>query len=164
MEDIARTALAAARSTAGGFGPARARRVAGSAAFRATSGGYSGARPDARDPARIGVLVRDLLTDRGWDQAAAAAGVVGRWEEIVGPDIAGHAQPEDLRDGELVLAAESSAWATQLRLLQSTIMARIVSEVGSGVVRRIRVHGPTAPSWRRGPRRVAGRGPRDTYG
>jgi predicted nucleic acid-binding Zn ribbon protein len=26
------------------------------------------------------------------------------------------------------------------------------------------VHGPTAPTWGRGPRRVAGRGPRDTYG
>jgi predicted nucleic acid-binding Zn ribbon protein len=64
----------------------------------------------------------------------------------------------------LVLVAESTAWATQLRLLAGRLQARLSAEVGSGVVTRIRVHGPSAPSWRRGPRRVAGRGPRDTYG
>jgi predicted nucleic acid-binding Zn ribbon protein len=89
---------------------------------------------------------------------------MGRWEQIVGADIASHAQPSSLRDGELVLVAESTAWATQLRLLAGRLQARLTAEVGSGVVTRIRVHGPSAPSWRRGPRRVAGRGPRDTYG
>ena len=70
-----------------------------------------------------------------------------------------------LRDGELTLAAESTAWATQLRgVLLPVLMTRIRSELGPGVVTRIRVHGPTAPTWGSGPRRIAGRGPRDTYG
>ena len=54
--------------------------------------------------------------------------------------------------------------ATQIRLLSSTILDRLAAEVGPGVVRRLRVHGPTAPNWRHGRLRVAGRGPRDTYG
>jgi predicted nucleic acid-binding Zn ribbon protein len=109
-------------------------------------------------------LVRRLVADRGWTETAVSAGVLSRWDQIVGADIADHAAPQSLRDGELVLVAESTAWATQLRLLLPTIQARIAAEVGAGVVKRIRVHGPAAPSWRKGPRRVVGRGPRDTYG
>ena len=36
--------------------------------------------------------------------------------------------------------------------------------VGHNVVTRLNIHGPAAPSWNKGPRRVQGRGPRDTYG
>jgi predicted nucleic acid-binding Zn ribbon protein len=161
--DLARSALAAARTAARRSGAGRPPRVAGSRSDPARSG-YSGSAADPRDPQKIGSLVRRLVADRGWEETTAAAAVMGRWEQIVGADIASHAQPSSLRDGELVLVAESTAWATQLRLLAGRLQARLSAEVGSGVVTRIRVHGPSAPSWRRGPRRVAGRGPRDTYG
>ena len=42
--------------------------------------------------------------------------------------------------------------------------SRIEDAIGRGVVGRIRILGPSAPSWRAGQRRVPGRGPRDTYG
>jgi predicted nucleic acid-binding Zn ribbon protein len=91
--------------------------------------------------------------------------VLGRWPQLVGPDIADHCTPVSLRDGELVLQAESTAWATQLRTLQRQLLARLGGAVGRDVVRRIRVVGPQGPSWRHGPRSVrGGRGPRDTYG
>jgi predicted nucleic acid-binding Zn ribbon protein len=44
------------------------------------------------------------------------------------------------------------------------MLARLGGALGREVVRRIHVHGPVAPSWGRGPKRVRGRGPRDTYG
>lgn len=88
----------------------------------------------------------------------------GRWAELVGSDVAEHATPVSLRDGELTVRVSSTAWATQLRTLQRQLLARIAAGVGDAVVRRIRVQGPTAPSWRRGPRHAPGRGPRDTYG
>ena len=90
--------------------------------------------------------------------------MLGRWSELVGADIAEHCTPLQLRDGELVLQAESTAWATQLRTLQRQLLARLAAAVGRDVVRRIKVVGPSAPSWRHGPRHVRGRGPRDTYG
>jgi predicted nucleic acid-binding Zn ribbon protein len=62
------------------------------------------------------------------------------------------------------VAAESTAWATQLRIIQSQVLAKIAAEVGDGVVHSLRITGPVAPSWRKGPRHIAGRGPRDTYG
>ena len=90
--------------------------------------------------------------------------MLGRWESVVGSDIAAHAQPTTLRDGVLAVTAESTAWATQLRLMQSQILGRIAAAVGHGVVTSLRITGPAAPSWRKGERHVSGRGPRDTYG
>jgi len=69
-----------------------------------------------------------------------------------------------LRDGLLSVEAESTAWATQIRLLAPRLLARIAEVAGSGVVTRLTVHGPAGPSWRHGRLRVPGRGPRDTYG
>jgi predicted nucleic acid-binding Zn ribbon protein len=105
-----------------------------------------------------------MVADRGWERPAAEATVLGAWETVAGADVASHCQPVGLRDGELTLQAESTAWATQLRLLTPTILAKIHDRLGAGVVTKLRVHGPTAPNWKRGLRSVPGRGPRDTYG
>jgi predicted nucleic acid-binding Zn ribbon protein len=86
------------------------------------------------------------------------------WPTLVGEDLASHCRPIKLEDGELTIEAESTAWATQLRLLSGKLLHRIGHEVGRDVVKRIHVHGPVAPSWAKGPKRVRGRGPRDTYG
>ncbi|WP_450091431.1 DUF721 domain-containing protein [Plantactinospora soyae] len=126
--------------------------------------GYSGPGPDPRDPQLFGAVLARMVKARGWQQPAAEATVFGAWERVVGPDIAEHSRPIKLEDGELTVEAESTAWATQLRLLAGSLLRRIAAEVGHNVVRRLHVHGPTAPSWVRGPRRVRGRGPRDTYG
>ncbi len=94
----------------------------------------------------------------------AGGAVFGRWAQLVGEEIAEHASPVSLREGELTVQATSTAWATQLRLLQRQLLGRISAGVGRGVVTRLRVQGPAAPTWRHGNRTVRGRGPRDTYG
>jgi predicted nucleic acid-binding Zn ribbon protein len=163
---LGRSALESARA-ASRRSPRRsgARRVAGRRGAEMRRGGYSGPGPDPRDPQPFGTLVRRLVEDRGWEATAANASILSNWAGVVGAELAGRCQPVSLRDGELTLAAESTAWATQLRgVLLPMLMTRIRSELGPDVVTRIRVHGPTAPTWGSGPRRIAGRGPRDTYG
>ncbi|MFG1758038.1 DUF721 domain-containing protein [Micromonospora echinofusca] len=126
--------------------------------------GYSGPGPDPRDPQPLGAVLNRLVKARGWQQPAAEATVFGAWERVVGPDVAQHSRPVKLEDGELTVEARSTAWATQLRLLAGSLLKQIASEVGHNVVRKLHIHGPAAPSWSKGPRRVRGRGPRDTYG
>ncbi|MCY7341411.1 MAG: DciA family protein [Pseudonocardia sp.] len=125
---------------------------------------WSGPGPDDRDPQPFGRLVSRVSLDRGWSPRLTDATVLGRWPHLVGPDIADHCTPISLHEGELVLQAESTAWATQLRQLQRQLLARLAAAVGRDVVRRIRVVGPSGPSWKHGSRTVRGRGPRDTYG
>jgi predicted nucleic acid-binding Zn ribbon protein len=125
---------------------------------------WSGAGPDPRDPTPVGAAVGDLVREHQWDATLRAAGIEARWPQIVGADVAAHCRPERLEQGELTCVAESTAWATQIRLLSRQLLDRLAADLGPDVVRRIRVHGPTAPNWRHGPLRVTGRGPRDTYG
>jgi predicted nucleic acid-binding Zn ribbon protein len=126
--------------------------------------GYSGPGPDPRDPQLFGAMLERLVKTRGWEKPKAEATVFGAWEKVVGPDIASHSRPVRLEGGVLTVEAESTAWATQLRMLAATLLRQIAGEVGHNVVTRLNIHGPAAPSWSRGPRRVQGRGPRDTYG
>ncbi len=152
-------AAARARGAVPGRAPSRRRRDPMAGARR------SGAHPDGRDPQLVGVSLDRMVDDRGWSEPLAVGGVMGRWHAVVGSEIAGHCRPEAFVDGVLTVRAESTAWATQLRLLVGTVMRRLTEEVGEGVVERVVVQGPVGPSWRRGPRTAPGaRGPRDTYG
>lgn len=122
-------------------------------------------RDEGRDPQLLGDQMEHLLADRGWKVDVAVGSVMGRWSEIVGPELAQHCAPVTFEGGVLTVRADSTAWATQIRLLASSLLARLEGEVGPGTVTELRVVGPSAPSWSRGPRRVSdGRGPRDTYG
>ncbi|GAA0896791.1 DciA family protein [Virgisporangium aurantiacum] len=126
--------------------------------------GYSGPGPDPRDPQPFGALLAKLVKARGWQKPAAEARIFGEWATVVGADLAEKCRPVKLENGELTIEASSTSWATQLRLLAGKLIKTIAAEVGDGVVRKLHIHGPVAPSWSRGPRRVRGRGPRDTYG
>jgi predicted nucleic acid-binding Zn ribbon protein len=123
------------------------------------------AHPTGDDPQPLGAAIGGLLDDEGWTLAAATGSVFGRWPQIVGRDLAAHTTPEKLTDGELTIAADSTAWATQLRLLSAQLVKRLNAEMGDGTVLRVRVIGPVTSTRQPGQWRVRGaRGPRDTYG
>ena len=161
--ELARKALEDARSAARAAGKSVGQGRS-SPNRRRRSTGWSGAGPDERDPQPLGRLAGGIARSRGWQPKIGEGTVFGAWPQIVGPDIAGHAEPTVLRDKVLHITAESTAWATQLRLIQAQILAKIAAQVGNGVVTGLRITGPKAPSWRKGDRHVSGRGPRDTYG
>ena len=78
---------------------------------------------------------------------------------------AAHSWPESYADTVLTVRTESTVWATPLRLMAPQLVARLNEQLGDGTVTRVKVLGPDAPSWKKGPRSVRdGRGPRDTYG
>ena len=162
--DLAHEALAAARAKAGARGSEPGVSKRGVRGPQGSRRRWAGPGPDQRDPQPLGKIASRLADERGWKPRLANGVVFGRWRELVGDEVAEHAQPVALRDGELTVRASSTAWATQLRLLQGKLLKKIAAGVGHGVVKRMRIQGPTAPNWRKGPLHVPGRGPRDTYG
>jgi predicted nucleic acid-binding Zn ribbon protein len=158
---------AAVRRESGGDGSS-ARRGPGYQPER-SAGPRRCARPTARrrrdDPQPLGTAIEGLVDEQGWELAVATGSVFGRWAQIVGPELADHTTPESLRDGELTVAADSTAWATQLRLLAAQLVRRLNAELGDGTVLRVKVRGPVTGTRKPGEWRVRGsRGPRDTYG
>jgi predicted nucleic acid-binding Zn ribbon protein len=177
---LAREALARAKADARARGsrPARAVSEAGAAAQPGSPGTAPAGLPRGRragrgrarrdDPEPLNAAIEELIDTRGWREDAAAGSLAGRWAQIVGGDLAAHTHPDILADGELTVTADSTAWATQLRLLAAQLARTLNAELGEGVVRQVRVRGPASaagPARRPGQWRVrGGRGPRDTYG
>ena len=163
----------AAKRMAGGDPAAPAHRPPGAVRPGATGGsggpaGGSGASRAGRgrreDPQPLGVAIEGLLDDQGWRTSAAVGSVFGRWEQIVGEALAAHTRPGGFTDGELLVIADSTAWATQVRLLRAQLIRRLNSELGDGTVTGVKVRGPMPPQ-QRGQWRVRDtRGPRDDYG
>ncbi|WP_367130030.1 MULTISPECIES: DUF721 domain-containing protein [Streptomyces] len=161
--DLARVALRAAKEQA------RARGAAAQQKKQVRRGGglRSGARADGRDPLPLGAAINRLITERGWEKPAAVGGVMGRWPQIVGDALALHCTPQTFDEDSHVLTVQcdSTAWATQLRLLAPQLVARLNDDLGQGTVRTIKVLGPGGPARRYGSLRAPGStGPGDTYG
>ena len=165
------TGLDLARSIARSLArPGSRRRTTGGAVTRRrTDPRASGSHPDERDPQLLDATIGRLIDDQGWGTDVRVHGVFSRWDSVVGREVAQHCLPETFdRSGErprLVVRTDSTAWATQMRLLAPTVLRRLNEELGDGTVAVIDVQGPSGPSWKRGLRSVRdGRGPRDTYG
>ncbi len=125
----------------------------------------SGAHPDDRDPQRLGAAVERLVDSKGWATEVDLRGFLARWSALVGPTNAAHSRPEAFADTVLTVRTDSTAWATQLRLLAPQLVAMLNGALGDGTVTRVDVRGPDGPSWKKGRLSVRdGRGPRDTYG
>ncbi len=157
--DLAKAAARAAAATAGG--PVRRK----APSRRRTFTKSSGARPDDRDPQMLEQAMSRLIANHGWELDLRVQGVFGRWAELVGSEIADHCTPESFAEGRLVVRTDSTAWATQLKLLTPSVVRRLNTELGDGTVTVIEVVGPHLPNWTKG--RLSsrdGRGPRDTYG
>ena len=117
-----------------------------------------------RDPEGLGAVMDSLTSKLGWSSPLARSELLASWLEVAGVDTAEHSAPVGIEDGVLTVKCDSTAWATQLRLMRVQIMGRIVSRYPDAGINSVRFEGPGAPSWKRGPRSIPGRGPRDTYG
>ncbi len=117
-----------------------------------------------RDSRPIGSVLASMVKKNHWDTPTKMGSIMAKWPVIVGPQVAEHSEVETFENQTLIIRCSSTAWAKQLHLLLATIERRIDEEVGPGIVTQVIIRGPVAPSWRKGPLSVPGRGPRDTYG
>jgi predicted nucleic acid-binding Zn ribbon protein len=104
----------------------------------------------------FGEAIARLLTERGWEEPAAAGSVTDQWDEIAGTKLAAHVRPVsyDQDSGCLTVAADSTAWATQARLGSAELVRRANELTGRQAIRKILVQQPGAG------RRAADRSPR----
>ena len=117
-----------------------------------------------RDPVKASQSLEQLFGEFNWNTKLSEASLFAEWEKVVGEDNAAASYPEEIRNRTLTVRCRSTAWATQLRLLEAQVLEQIQQKHPDLLIEQVRFIGPTAPSWKKGPRSVPGRGPRDTYG
>lgn len=122
-------------------------------------------RVDLGDPQKISNILNELIETRDWRKGIAEGNIFSDWREIVGADIADHSTPITLYEGKLTIQTSSTAWSTQLRLMNDELLSKIRQSSPGAVVEELNIIGPHAPSWKRGLRTIRGaQGPRDTFG
>jgi predicted nucleic acid-binding Zn ribbon protein len=117
-----------------------------------------------RDPRGIDDILDGLTARLGWNSSLAKADLLVSWAELAGLETALHSEPVGIEDGILTVRCDSTAWATQLRLMRGQITTSIAQRFPDAGIESVKFDGPNAPSWKRGTRSIPGRGPRDTYG
>jgi len=117
-----------------------------------------------REPRGIADVLASVTSEMGWNSPLAQSELMTAWPDMVGEELSAHSHPISIDDGTLTVQCDSTAWATQLRLMRGTVTTTIVQRYPEAGIQSVRFLAPNAPSWKRGPRSVPGRGPRDTYG
>jgi len=79
-----------------------------------------------------GVLANLDLRSRFREQLALAA-----WPEIAGKLVAAHSRAEVVRDGVLIVSTNTPAWAQELHMRRSELLARVAARIGEGLIREI---------------------------
>jgi predicted nucleic acid-binding Zn ribbon protein len=79
-----------------------------------------------RDPRGLGNVLENLTQDLGWKPALAKSEVLVAWPELVGPVIAARTTAVGIEEATLTVACESTAWATQLRLMSSEVLTKLI--------------------------------------
>ena len=164
--EIAKRAVEQARSNAKARGstPRSARQAQRDVARKRREAGTSVPYGSGRDPQAVGPQMKAMFDALGWSEHIDVSSVTARWREVVGDNVAEHCEPREFRDGVLVVQASSTAWATQISMLEGDLRQRLNENVGRSLVKKVTVLAPQQRSWTKGPRSVPGRGPRDTYG
>lgn len=122
-------------------------------------------RIDLHEPQKINNILNELIETRDWRKGIAEGNLFTDWREIVGQEIADHSNPITLYEGKLTIQTSSTAWSTQLRLMNDELLKKIRHSAPGAVVEELHIIGPHAPSWKRGLRTIRGaQGPRDTFG
>ena len=122
-------------------------------------------RDRLEDPQTLADVLKDVAHQRDWSQGIAEGTLFSEWVLIVGEGVGKHTTPLTIVDGKLTIQTTSTAWATQLRLIEKDLLQKISSTAPGALVEELVIIGPHAPSWKKGLRTIRNaRGPRDTYG
>ncbi len=91
------------------------------------------------DPTPIGDELDRVLRSFGAPSARGLRTLFDDWEEVVGPQLAGHCRPSGIDGTTLLLTVEDPAWASELRWLEEPLLERISDGIGPGVVTAVRL-------------------------
>jgi predicted nucleic acid-binding Zn ribbon protein len=92
----------------------------------------------AGKPTRLGEIVPQVLKRTGLSERVAQAGVVARWPELVGAQVARVAHAESISaNGTLFVRVRTAAWRQELSLMTHDIIARLNAGRKQGRIERI---------------------------
>jgi predicted nucleic acid-binding Zn ribbon protein len=91
-----------------------------------------------KSAAPMSKLIPGVMKGLGLEQRLQQSQVFFLWPNLVGADIARHAQPVSLRNGLLIIAVDHPIWLQELsRFHKTLILQKVQAKVGKKAVRDI---------------------------
>jgi predicted nucleic acid-binding Zn ribbon protein len=89
-------------------------------------------------PKQVREALKSYLDKAGISEKIEAASVVPEWPQLVGEGIAGVTTPLRVSNGVLFVAVRSSAWLSELKLMEREILKRLNAGKTRGTIASIR--------------------------
>jgi predicted nucleic acid-binding Zn ribbon protein len=90
-------------------------------------------------PAALGEALKEFLKTSGLDERVSQASVIPNWKKLVGPQIAAVTEPLLVNSaGTLLVGVQSSAWMSELSLMEPQLLRAINKNRSSGSIKKIR--------------------------
>ena len=89
--------------------------------------------PPGKPPRALNEVLGKVLRRMRVSDESSAIGLFSGWRQIVGDAIADHVAPKRLEKRVLVVEVDDPAWATQLKFLESQLIATLRDSVGDEV-------------------------------
>ena len=86
----------------------------------------------ANTPSDMGSLLASVLQQKDWQRRLRLHQVFLFWEEVVGSEIARHAQPHVIKGDVLWLAVTDSIWMQQLQFERHHLLELLNARLGGG--------------------------------
>lgn len=82
--------------------------------------------------------LKKLMSSLDKNGLLTTAGIIEVWDDVVGPEIAGHTFISGLKDGELIVLVDSPVWSTELNAMSEQLKNRLSQELGKETVKSLR--------------------------
>jgi predicted nucleic acid-binding Zn ribbon protein len=89
-------------------------------------------------PKPVREVLSQLLSKRGYAQIQTAAGCEAAWREAVGPKIAAHTRPGNVKRGVLEVLVRNSSLSSELAFLKSKIIKTLAKLLPEQQIRDVR--------------------------
>lgn len=97
-------------------------------------------------PTSISPILNGLAKELGLEKGIASALLQMRWKEIVGPQIASHTYPAEIRFDTLQLRVDSAVWMHQLSFLKREIIEKCNRLLGNESIRKLQLRTGPLPA------------------
>jgi len=106
----------------------------------------------SRDPQLLGEALDEFVDQVGWQNQKSLAQLHTKFPEVVGEETAAHLVIERFENGELILRADSTSWATQLKYLTPVLLEKLQAAAPDLGISNVKVLPPagrkTPGGWR----------------
>ncbi len=93
----------------------------------------------AYEPPTIGESIERFLSLMGAPTVSTLSSLDDLWPDIVGPALAAHSRPIEVRDGVLIVGCADASWGSQIKWMDASIRERFVELFDGLVISRIQL-------------------------